>query len=421
MRAPSDELAVRSAPLAAERSLFRRLMADSVRVFCGQTATVVTAMLAGIIIVRTVGPAGKGSLAYAATIVALLTTAFGGVATASVLAIARGHVERTQAERATLRTALFAGVGAAGVLLVLSVFTPHRIALLAAAAAATPALIAAGAVMLLRYRGQIGRAILVQQIGSTGSALAGVVVVLAGGGVSGAFACWILALAISALVGRRRLGAAGTSTPGGNAPMARMSVVTTVLAVVAYLNLTIDVYVVAGTRTPVELGLYTLGIASGEMLWELGKSLIWPALGPIADLPREQAAQLVTRLFRQITAIVGLAAIAAWFAGPLAIRLVYGERFAPSGEILRMILPGIVAMAAELPLGTFVLLALSGARSLLALQIASTVACAAICLVGLPHYGLIAAAFATSLTYCMVFAAVLVLAMRGGVTLRALF
>lgn len=417
----ADELVVPSAPADAARPLFRRLLADAARVFCGQTATVIAATLAGIVIVRTVGPAGKGSLAYAATIVTLLTTAFSGVTTAAVLAISRGAVDRKHAERAALRAAVGAGAAAAFVLFVLGLLTHNPIALFAAAAACTPALVASAAVMMLQYRGEIGRAVLVQQIGGSGSALLGAAVVLAGGGIVGAFASWILALSASALVARAGLGGPpGTAAPSASGAMAKIGVTTTLLAVAAYLNLTIDVYIVAGTRTAVELGFYTLGIGAGEMLWELGRSLVWPALGPIADLPRDQAVILVARLFRQALAAVGGAAVLAWFFGPLAIRLVYGERFAPAGEILRVILPGIVAMAAELPLGSFVLLALGRARTLLALQVASTLACALICIVGLPRYGLVAAAFATSLTYCLFFASVAMLAVRGGVTLPAL-
>jgi O-antigen/teichoic acid export membrane protein len=420
MGAAPDELMVPATPVAAAPPLFRRLLGDAVRVFCGQSAATAGTIVAGIIIVRIVGPAGKGSLAFAATIVTLLTTAFSGVTTAAVIAIARGHAKRTQAERTTLRAAVGAGAAAAPVRAARGAPT-HRPPLFWAAAAATPALVSSAAVMLLQYRGQIGRAIGVQQIGSTGAALTGAAVVLLGGGIAGAFASWVAALVLSALAGRRRLGRGEpVDAPGGSAAVARIGVTTTILAVVAYLNLTIDIYIVAAIRTPVELGIYTLGIASGEMLWALGQSLVWPALGPIADLPREEAARLVVRLFRQIATIVGLAAIVAWFAGPLAIRLVYGERFAASGEILHVILPGIFAMAAELPLGSFVLLSLGGARPLLVLQITSTISCAVISLVGLPHYGLVAAAFATSLTYCMVLIVVAVLAIRGGVKLRAL-
>jgi O-antigen/teichoic acid export membrane protein len=417
MGAAPDELTV---PTVAARPLFRRLLADAVRVFFGQTAATAATIVAGVVIVRTVGPTGKGSLAFAATIVTLLTTAFSGVTTAAVIAIARGHAKRAQAENATLRAALIAGGAAALVLVPLGLLT-HRDALVWAAAAAAPALVTGAAVMLLQYRREIGRAIGVQQIASTGAAFAGAAVVLLGGGIAGAFACWVAALAIAALLGRRRLGEGPVvDRAAGDAAFVRIGVTTTLLAVAAYLNLTIDVYIVAGTRTAVELGIYTLGIASGQMLWDLGRSLVWPALGPIADLPREEAVLLVTRLFRQIVAVVGIAAIAAWFVGPLAIRLVYGERFAGSAEILRTILPGIVAMAAELPLGSFVLLALGEARALLALQIASTLTCGAMCLVALPRFGLVAAAFTTSATYCAVFIVVLVLALRGGVSMRAL-
>jgi O-antigen/teichoic acid export membrane protein len=176
----------------------------------------------------------------------------------------------------------------------------------------------------------------------------------------------------------------------------------TLLAVVGYLNLTVDVYLVAALRPAAELGIYTLAIAIGEMLWNISSAMLWPALGPIAHLDRDEAARLAARICRHTVALVG-------------------EPFAPTGDLLRILLPGIVAMSGKTALGSFVLLALGRTRALLAVHVASTVACAFICVVGLPRYGLAAAALGTSVTYCLVFAAVAWLAVRGGLPLRLLF
>jgi O-antigen/teichoic acid export membrane protein len=274
---------------------------------------------------------------------------------------------------------------------------------------------------MLQYRGNVRRAIVMQQITSTGLALVTVVVVLAGGGLVGAFACWVAALTISAVIGRGGLHAT-SSTPAQSAGAAfgRVGAATTALAVVGYLNLTVDVYVVAALRTTAELGIYALAIAAAETLWHASRALLWPALGPIAGLDRAEAMALAARVCRHAMALVGAIALVAWFAAPVAIRLVYGEAFAPAGDLVRLVLPGVVAMAGEAALGSYILLALGRPRPLLVVHLVSTLACAAICVAGLPRFGLAAAAFGTSLTYCAAFVAVAVLAVRSGLPVRML-
>ena len=49
--------------------------------------------------------------------------------------------------------------------------------------------------------------------------------------------------------------------------------------------------------------------------------------------------------------ISALAAIAGWFLAPLVIPLVYGKGFTGATQALRLLLPGVVALAASRPLG----------------------------------------------------------------------
>ncbi|GAC1578068.1 MAG: hypothetical protein NVS3B7_11600 [Candidatus Elarobacter sp.] len=292
----------------------RRLVADAIRIFLGQATGTVAAVIAGVIVVRTLGPSGKGALAYATTAVTLATTAFGGITTAAMLAVARSSADRSWAERHAFRISTYAATAIAAVLLAVGAAVHAQWALIGAGAALVPATYASATEMMLQYRGDVRRAIVMRQISTTGLAVATAVIVVGGGGVIGAFACWAGALAISALVGMRGLTA--TSGHQNETGIARMSFATTALAVVAYLNLTIDVYIVAGTRTAVELGIYTVAIAAGEMLWQLSGSLLWPALSRLAHVEHAEATRLAVHICRQTLAVVGAAAIVAWFAAP---------------------------------------------------------------------------------------------------------
>ncbi len=396
----------------------RRLLADALRIFTGQAAGTIAAVLAGIVVVRALGPTGKGALAYATTAVTLATTAFGGITTAAMLAVARRGTDRSWAERHAFRLSAYAASATAVGLIGIGTFVHAQWALIGAGVALVPATYAAATEMMLQYRGDVRRAIVMRQISTTALAVATAVVVVAGGGVAGAFACWAGALVVSALVGMR--GLTPTAGRAGEAGIAGIGVTTTALAIVAYLNLTVDVYIVAGMRAAAELGIYTVGIAAGEMLWHLSGSLLWPALGNLADLDRAEAARLAAHLCRQTLAVVGAAAVVAWFAAPEAIRFVYGEAFAPSAEVLRIVLPGVVAMAGESIVGSYVMLALGRPRTLLAIQGTSTLLCAAACVVGLPRFGLPAAALGTSVTYVGAFVAATAIAARNGFSLQAL-
>lgn len=397
-----------------------RLAADALRVFTGQTIWSIASVLAGIVIVRALGPAGKGHLAYAQTVVNLATTAFGGVATGAMLAVARRGVDRSAAERTTFRIAILAGAPAAAVLIAVGLLAHQQWPLIGAAAALVPALFAQSVQTMLQYRGDVKRAIVAQQIAGTGLALGTAAIVLAGGGLVGAFACWAVALVTASVAGMRGLHATSARVPVTRAVIAGIGVTTTLVAIAGYLNLTVDVYIVAAVRPAAELGIYTLAIASGEVLWQLVRALLWPALRPIAHLERDAAAALAARICRQSIALVGTAAVIAWFAAPLAIRLVYGDTFAPAGDVLRVLLPGIVAMAGEAAIGSYVMLALGRPRALFFVQAGAALACAAVCVIGLPRYGLAAAAFGTSVTYCAAFVAVIWLAARDGLPLRLL-
>ena len=89
------------------------------------------------------------------------------------------------------------------------------------------------------------------------------------------------------------------------------------------------------------------------------------------------------------------AAVGGWFLAPLAIQIVYGPEFAAAAPALRLLLPGVVALAAVRPLGA-VLVRRGRAAILSALGLGALGLNVALNLVLLPRIGIRGASIASS-------------------------
>jgi O-antigen/teichoic acid export membrane protein len=180
-----------------------------------------------------------------------------------------------------------------------------------------------------------------------------------------------------------------------------------------FLNMRISIFIVSIVLSQSQLGLYTLAIGTGEMLWQVSRAFAWSALGRIGSDTLEDAADLVARITRNTLAIVGSLGIVAYAIGPIAIVLVYGHKFEAAGVALRWALPGLVAYAAEVALTKFIILQLRRPITIIGVQLGAAALCATITIVGAPQYGILAAAAATSITYLVVTAVLLTIFLRG--------
>ena len=120
------------------------------------------------------------------------------------------------------------------------------------------------------------------------------------------------------------------------------------LATVAgYINLRIDVFLISALLGPRMLGIYTLAVSTGEMLWSISLPVIWAALENIAGDTFAEAAKLAAGLMRSVVALQVTLGIVLFIAGPWLIVHVYGAAFAGAGTVLRILLPGLVVYAVE--------------------------------------------------------------------------
>jgi O-antigen/teichoic acid export membrane protein len=167
----------------------------------------------------------------------------------------------------------------------------------------------------------------------------------------------------------------------------------------SHLNFQIDVFIVLYLLGHASLGMYSIAVGIGQMMWQLSRPLAVTSYGRVTSGSPQEAARVTTLCVRHALINVGIASCVLLFAGPMLIRLVYGPAFAPSGLALQLLLPGIVAYCTVPFFAQYFSLQL-GKPGINSLVIASsTVICGTFTFLLAPHWGIIAGAIGTSISY----------------------
>jgi O-antigen/teichoic acid export membrane protein len=387
------------------------LARNIVRTFSTQVGCQVIAILSGVVIARMIGPSGKGFFSYAATCVSFVSVFFYGFSDAVLVQFGKHKRSAGIVNVITVKilTAVLAVV--IPVFVAIAVWVPSQRPLAAAAAVLpfamymqvmTPFLMVRDKVSLLNAR------TLVQ---SLGTALCTIPLLLFTNlGLSAVIGVWILFYASTAFQYAWSMREIVASSPPSDdespkeimREQLRFGLRAAGGSTAGFLNMRVDIFVVSIMFAPAALGWYTLAIGTGELLWQVSRAFVWSALGRIGSDPLPEAAALVARVTRNTLAIVGSLGIIAFIAGPWLIVHVYGESFAPAGLALRWALPGLVAYAAEVALTKFIVLQLGRPLTTVWVQLSAAALCALITVAAAGHFGIVAAAAATSVTYLMV-------------------
>ena len=384
-----------------------RFVSDSITTFVLAVLNRGLGIGVGIILARYLGPAGKGYVAYAPIALELFVTAMNGVAQAVTFQYGRNRLPGSAVHRAMLRISLLASLPLAVGLGIVSWLVPSQHVLMAAAVALPFAMYTTGAMGIFIGADRISSTNVQRTIMSTGFNLVTVaVVVLLHSDYRVVLGAWVasnIAAAIYSYFALRpfikgvepatRAIVREQLSFGSTAGLAQLS---------GYVNMRIDVIVVSLTLGAHALGLYTLAVGLAELLWQVTSPMCTAALPRIAVGDERASAIFTAKLIRHILAVVLPVGIVCFFAGPPLISLIYGQVFAPSGEAVRWIVPGVVAYAVEIPLGYFLMVRLARPWVIVAIQSASIVICAAVTFATVYRFGINGAAAATSLTYISV-------------------
>lgn len=411
-------------------SLFKRSVITLIFSLGSQVAT----FLVGITLAHSLGPAGKGTTAYAAVGLSLVTTFFNGQSEAIAYQFGRKRLSLGAVHKAMLHIFFWSAPICMVTMVALAWFLPSQRALFAAAAALPFALYAQFSTQFFLVIGRALEANIQSLIATVLYALVIMPLLYWGhAGTTTALCIWVLSIAVGTAYAAFHLSPylsgkkiyARDSVSGAaeieNTAVAHPVVFREQLAFMgksglssfaSYLNLRIDVFIVSVMLGPAELGIYTLAIATGELMWKISQSITWSALGRIASESPERSAQLVAKVTRNIFSLqLVFGTIVFVFAPPL-IEAVYGKAFAQTAIALRFLLPGLMAYTVERSIGYYFSVQKGNPTFRLIVQSISIILCASITFATIQRFSIIGAAIATSVSYLTVVVIMTVLFMK---------
>ncbi len=356
----------------------------------------------GIVIARTLGPGDKGLFSYVAAVLGLLLTVSSGQSAAvsyqyGRLKIASGTVLHA------LRRVMLAISAFLAIALIIASFGLHQPLLLVVAAVFPFALFNQTSLAFPLADGNV-RMQNVQNLLLTATffATAFVACVIFHAGLGILFVCWIAvyaAIAIRSFYISRRYDGPADDVAAAVKRQLQFGIKVTLNQLVAALNYQIDIFIVFAFLGAPALGIYTVAIGVGQMLWHLSQPLASSTFGLVCSGSFERAAELTATCVRHAFTVVGAAALILFFAGPPLITAIYGPRFAPAGEVLRWLLPGIIAYCSTPFFGTFLVQQVGKPGVMTLILSVSTLSCAIVTVALIHRFGMVAGAIGTSASY----------------------
>jgi O-antigen/teichoic acid export membrane protein len=399
----------------------------SLQTFVARVLMQAVGVLGSIVIARTLGAAGKGLFTYAVTALGLILVVNGQSA-----AIAWQYTKRGRSPAAITRVMLMS-LATVCVPLVLALVTvawlvPGQSVLFWVAAAVPFALFMQSSSGFFLADSDVRTVLEQQAFPAIGTVLVYVpFLVLAHAPVQVLLAAWVAGFVAGSCYTVVRLRAYASATEGDDdGPLVLEQLKYTfqsgLTSLAVFLNFKIDVFIIVAMLGVAQLGVYSIGIAVGEALWEVSRAITTASFGRIARDSEAQAAKATATCMRHcfVFAVLGAAFVAV--AAPLVLPIVYGRAFAGSVAVTWWLLPGIVAYSMIGALTTFFLQQLGAPNRVLVYRVMSLAICAALTIALLPRLGIVGGAIATSISYVVSFAlAAAYFVRRTGIAPKSLF
>ena len=147
-----------------------------------------------------------------------------------------------------------------------------------------------------------------------------------------------------------------------------------------------------------QLGLYALAVTLAELLWLVSDPFAVSVIAHQVRAAPGEERRLAFATARLGITFAGVASVVAWVSAPYAVRTLYGDGFEGAVTPFRLLLPGVVALAAYRPLAT-ALLRQGRPMVATAFGLAALVGNVVANAVLLPSIGLVGAALSSSITY----------------------
>jgi len=241
-------------------------------------------------------------------------------------------------------------------------------------------------------------------------------------GLSGAVAAWLAGTALTAtvaLIWTRDLWWSRATRAAQSArtrAILSLGVKAGIVNLVALINYRVEFFLLEAWHGLHDVGIYSLSISLGELLWLLSASVTTVVVAPAISLDEERAVDVVAQTVRHaliLTAIfgAGLAAIA-W----LAVPLVYGNEFRGAVLPLVLLIPGIIAYSPASVLSAYFSMRHGKMRYPMIVAGVSAVVNALLCIALIRTLGASGAALASTAGYAVGSALLLAMFFRAGKT-----
>ncbi|MDH7596428.1 MAG: flippase [Methanothrix sp.] len=388
------------------------------------TATFVTGVInlalglgTSVILARALGPEGQGIYALA-TLLAALIVIFGdlGISPATVYFVAQAEFRRQEILGNNVLLSL--GTGGLGVVAGLVVVLFFRESLFPNVAA--PLLLLALPLVPVELFFSYTQYVLlgIQRVADfnyvrvvqSAVLMAFIALALLGmkAGVTGAILAGLFAYLVAAiLVFRLAVKAAGGVDLKPNPSYIRQATAYGVQAhlsnILGFLNYRVDMFMVNWFLGPAAVGLYTVGVGMVEKLWmtsQAASTVLFPRVA--AETNEERRKGLTPLVARTVLWTTALGALLLAILSRWIVLLLYSEAFLPAVGALQALLVGIVALSAARVLANDI----SG-RGFPGLNIytgiAAVTANVALNLLWIPRYGIAGAAWASTVSYMVLF------------------
>jgi|SRR5579872_83020 len=399
----------------------------SIQTFFARIATQSAGVLTGILLARALGPYGKGLFTYVGTLLSVLQTIGSGQSAAVSWQYGRRKRPSGSVLRATLVVLAWATIVISSVLLGIALFVPGQRVLIAVAIAAPFAFLAQIALGFFLADGKVTTCNIQSFITPFGFLAAlSATYFLIHGGIATALALWVLAVACSAVYSVVMLRPYFRNAGENYRSLVREQLFfggrVSANAVVSLLNFRIDVFIVLFMLGAKALGVYSIAIGAGELMWQLSRPLGVSAFRRINSGTTKDAIYITAKCVRHSLLMVSAACVLLYFVAPFGITLVYGKAFAGAVPAVRVLLPGIVAYSMNPFFNGFFTQHRGRPGLPLAISTLSTLICALMTIATIGYLGIVAGALATSVSYTAAFLVNMFLFIRDtGISLKDLF
>lgn len=392
-----------------------KLARNSSSILIATIVAAIAVMGTAILTARLLGTNGRGQL-YDATLLATLVVTLGslGLGSAATFHAARGERARSVVLGTSVLLGLILGIAIVGVgygVIFFAGVTMHGVpaSYLLLAMLVVPFALVLGNVQSVYLGAQQFREFNQIAVGQAALPLLliGVALLALGGGVRAAIIATVLSTALLTVAflvrAIRVLGISWRIERGYVRAAASYGLRVQAANVLSFLGYRLDVFVLNAYKSPASVGLYAAAVAVAERLWMLSQAVSSALFPRIAEEKDEDVRRSITPLLARNTLWLTAAAGAVLFllSGPL-ISLLYSSKFAASTGAMRALLPGIVAYSAARVLGNDIA---ARGRPIVNSYVAgiSVAVNLGLNLVLIPRYGINGAAWASTVSYSLVY------------------